>query len=644
MGSNGHSSLNKATFAGILVSMGIVFGDIGTSPLYTLSAIIGERVIEHDLVLGALSAVFWTLTFQTTLKYVLLTLRADNKGEGGIFSLYALVRRFDKRLVFPAIIGGAFLLADGIITPPISVSSAIEGLKIFYPEIQTVHIVIIIIVILFTFQQFGTSLVGKSFGPVMLLWFGFMGVIGAMSLAQHPEVLKALNPYYAVNMIVNFPHGFWILGGVFLCTTGAEALYSDLGHCGKANIRVSWIYVKICLILSYAGQSAWLLTREGTHLGTDRPFYAIVPEPLLIFSIILATIATVIASQALISGSYTLINEAMQLNLWLRTKVTFPSDVRGQIYVPRVNWSLMIGCIAIVLYFKESAKMEAAYGLAVTITMIMTTILVAIYLLQKKTNKLLIFGALILFLSIEGSFLIANGAKFTHGGWVSVLIGAALALMMYVLHRARQIKRRLTSFVPLNQHLPTLVALSEDESVPKYATHLVYLTASSVENYVEQLTIDSIIRRSPKRADMYWFVNVNVTDEPYQMSYKVTTLAHKDVIYVRFNLGFRVEPRLNLFFRLVVEDMVKRGEVDISSRYHYSKTAGDFRFVIFKSFLSNDNELPAGEKLIMDMYLQLQRLASPAQEFFGLDTSNVTLENVPLLISHPPKLPLMREE
>lgn len=643
MEKNGHPALNRATLAGVLVSMGIVFGDIGTSPLYALSAIIGDRVIEHDLILGALSAVFWTLTFQTTLKYVLITLRADNKGEGGIFSLYALVRRFDKRLVFPAMIGGAFLLADGIITPPISVSSAIEGLQIYYPQLDTVPIVIVIIVFLFTLQQFGTSFVGKSFGPVMLLWFGFMGAIGLMALVQRPEVLKAVNPYYAIHMITHFPHGFWILGGVFLCTTGAEALYSDLGHCGRENIRVSWIYVKICLLLSYAGQCAWLLSLEGKHLGTIRPFYAIIPEPLLIFSIVLATVATVIASQALISGSYTLINEAMQLNLWLRTKVSFPSDVRGQIYVPRVNWSLMVGCIAVVLYFQRSTNMEAAYGLAVTITMIMTTVLVAVYLVQKKTNKILIVIALVLFLTIEGSFLIANAAKFTHGGWVSVLIGCFLAIMMYILYRARQIKRRLTTFVPLNQHLPTLVALSEDESVPKYATHLVYLTASSVENYVEQLAIDSIIRRSPKRADMYWFVNVNVTDEPYQMSYRVTTLAHKDVIYVRFNLGFRVEPRLNLFFRLVVEDMVRRGEVDISSRYHYAKNAGDFRFVIFKSFLSNDNELPAGEKLVMDMYLQLQKLASPAQEFFGLDTSNVTLENVPLLITPPPKLPLVRE-
>lgn len=643
MGKSGHPALNRATLAGILVSMGIVFGDIGTSPLYALSAIIGERVIEHDLILGALSAVFWTLTFQTTLKYVLITLRADNKGEGGIFSLYALVRRFDKRLVFPAMIGGAFLLADGIITPPISVSSAIEGLQIYYPQLDTVPIVIVIIVLLFSLQQFGTSFVGKSFGPVMFLWFGFMGIIGFMALLQRPDVLQAVNPYYAIHMITHYPHGFWILGGVFLCTTGAEALYSDLGHCGRENIRVSWIYVKICLLLSYAGQCAWLLSREGTHLGSSRPFYAIIPEPLLIFSIVLATIATVIASQALISGSYTLINEAMQLNLWLRTKVSFPSDVRGQIYVPRVNWSLMVGCIAVVLYFQRSTNMEAAYGLAVTITMIMTTVLVTVYLLQQKTNKILVGLALILFSTIEGSFLIANAAKFTHGGWVSVVIGALLAIMMYILYRARQIKRRLTTFVPLNQHLPTLVALSEDESVAKYATHLVYLTASSVENYVEQLAIDSIIRRSPKRADMYWFVNVNVTDEPYQMSYKVTTLAHKDVIYVRFNLGFRVEPRLNLFFRLVVEDMVRRGEVDITSRYHYAKNAGDFRFVIFKSFLSNDNELPAGEKLIMDMYLQLQKLASPAQEFFGLDTSNVTLENVPLLISPPPKLPLIRE-
>ncbi|MBL7998017.1 MAG: KUP/HAK/KT family potassium transporter [Candidatus Kapabacteria bacterium] len=654
MGTNGQSTASRATVAGVLVTMGIVFGDIGTSPLYTLAAIIGDKIIQEDIVLGALSAVFWTLTFQTTIKYVIITLRADNRGEGGIFSLYALVRRADRRLVIPAIIGGAFLLADGIITPPISVSSAIEGLQIYYPDLQTVPIVIAILVVLFTFQQFGTDKVGRFFGPVMVLWFSFIGGIGLVAMFDNPHVAAALNPYYAFNMIANIKGGFWILGGVFLCTTGAEALYSDLGHCGRNNIRVSWGYVKVCLLLSYAGQSAWLLNHVGMPL-TQRPFYAIVPEPILPFAIGLATLATIIASQALISGSYTLINEAMQMNLWLKTRVVFPTDVRGQIYIPRINWGLMVGCILIVLYFQKSEHMEAAYGLAITLTMIMTTVLMTMYLVMKKFNPFLITLLAFIFIAVELSFLIANSIKVHEGGWVSLLIGALLTGVMYVIYRSKQIRSRLTEMVPLDVFVPMLEKLSHDESIPKFATHLVYLTASPNHHEIEQLAIDSIIRRSPKRADIYWFVNVNTVDEPFRSSYSVKILDAKgseehakdvDVVFVKFNLGFRIEPRLNVMFRTVVEEMVKRGEIDIVSRYNSLariNTAGDFRFVIFKRFLSNDNELHANEKLILDAYFVINRMAMSHQEYYGLDTSNVLVENVPLLVSPPPKLTLVRD-
>ncbi|MBL7973371.1 MAG: KUP/HAK/KT family potassium transporter [Candidatus Kapabacteria bacterium] len=654
MGSHG-SSAQRATAAGILVTMGIVFGDIGTSPLYTLSAIMNGLVIDETLVLGALSAVFWTLTFQTTLKYVLITLRADNRGEGGIFSLFALVRKLDKRLVIPAVIGGAFLLADGIITPPISVASAVEGLRIYYPHLETVPIVLAIIIGLFTAQQFGTDKVGKLFGPVMVLWFTFIGGIGAMAMTQNPHIIAALNPWYAFHLIVQYPHGFWLLGGVFLCTTGAEALYSDLGHCGRANIRVSWLYVKVCLILSYAGQSAWLLNHMGGTISA-RPFYAIVPESILPFAIGLATLATIIASQALISGSYTLINEAMQLSLWFKTKVVFPTDIRGQIYVPRINWTLMVGCIVVVLYFEESSRMEAAYGLAITLTMLMTTLLITMYLLKERINKVLAFGLMVVFLTIEVSFLIANSVKFHDGGWFSIAIGVFLSVVMYIIHRSKEIRSRLTEIVPLDVFIPVLEKLSHDESIPKFATHLVYLTASPNANEVEQLAIDSIIRRAPKRADIYWFVNVNTVDEPYKMSYNVQVLDIQtdengnrdiDVVFVRFNLGFRVEPRLNMMFRTVVEDMVHRGEINIATRYKSLERlnqTGDFRFVLFKRFLSNDNELPANEKLILDAYFQINKLAVSNQEYYGLDTSNVLVENVPLVVSPPPRLHLTREE
>lgn len=649
------STYRRASAAGALVAMGIVFGDIGTSPLYTISAIAGDRTIDHLLAYGALSAVFWTLTFLTTLKYVVITLRADNRGEGGILALYALVRRRARWLVFPAIIGAAALFADGLITPSISVSSAIEGLRIIAPEMPTVPLVVGILVVLFAVQQFGTEKVGKAFGPIMLSWFLFIATMGALSLARHPEIVAALDPRYAIRLIMEHPDGFWILGGVFLCTTGAEALYSDLGHCGRGNIRLSWAIVKLCLLLSYAGQCAWLLDHIGSTLPA-RPFYAIVPAPLLPFAIALATVATIIASQALISGSYTLVNEAMQLGLWFRTKVKYPTIIRGQLYIPRVNWALMVGCITVVLYFQDSTHMEAAYGLAITVTMLMTSVLVSQYLRQNQVALPLVVLIVLVFAVIELSFLVSNLAKLLHGGWFALGVGGAVATVMYIVFRSKEIRSNLTEMVPLDVFVPVLEQLSRDESIPKFATHLVYLTASSDPHQVEQIAIDSIIRRSPKRANIYWFVNVNTVDEPYRMTYNVEILdrlrrsgpSDIDVVFVRFNLGFRVEPRLNIMFRHVVEEMVRRKEIDIASRYRSLERlnqTGDFRFVIFQRFLSYDNELLPRQRLILNFYYFLShRLAASAEEYYGLDTSNVVVEKVPLIVMPPRRLPLVREE
>ncbi|MCX8050775.1 MAG: KUP/HAK/KT family potassium transporter [Chlorobi bacterium] len=649
------SNLQRTSAGGILVAIGIVFGDIGTSPLYTISAVVGDRIIDRSLAFGALSAVFWTLTFLTTLKYVAITLRADNRGEGGILALYALVRRRARWLVFPAIIGAAALFADGLITPSISVSSAVEGLRIISPSMPTLPLVLGILVALFAVQQFGTDKVGRAFGPIMLAWFGFIGAVGVLSLARHPEILAALDPRHAYWLITEHPHGFWILGGVFLCTTGAEALYADLGHCGRGNIRTGWAIVKLCVLLSYAGQCAWLLDHVGSRLP-ERPFYAIVPPPLLPLAIAIATVATIIASQALISGSYTLVNEAMQLGLWFRTKVKYPTFIRGQLYIPRVNWALMIGCIAVVLYFQDSTRMEAAYGLAITVTMLMTSLLVVQYLRQKNVAIPLVIAIAAVFVAIEVSFLVSNLAKLFEGGWFTMLVGGMVALVMYIVFRSKEIRSSLTEMVPLDVFVPVLEQLSRDESVPKFATHLVYLTASSDPRQVEQIAIDSIIRRSPKRANIYWFVNVNTVDEPYRMTYNVEILdrlrragpSDIDVVFVRFNLGFRIEPRLNIMFRHVVEDMVRRKEIDIASRYRSLERlnqTGDFRFVIFQRFLSYDNELPPRERLILNAYYFLShRLAASAEEYYGLDTSNVVIEKVPLVVMPPRRLPLVREE
>ncbi|QMW01279.1 KUP/HAK/KT family potassium transporter [Spirosoma foliorum] len=644
--STSHLSINKVSAQGLLVAIGIVFGDIGTSPLYTLAAVMRGKDLTETLVLGTLSCVIWTLTLQTTIKYVIITLEADNKGEGGIFSLYTLVRRFTgKWLLYPAVIGGSFLLADGLITPPISVSSAIEGLLIFYPHLDTVPIVIGILVALFVSQQFGTQQLGKLFGPIMLVWFSFIGVIGFLALLHQPSVLKALNPVWAFRLIAEYPGGFWLLGGVFLCTTGAEALYSDMGHCGRGNIRASWAYVKITLLLSYAGQSAWLMQHLGNRISETSPFYSIVPTPLVVFSIGLATLATIIASQALISGSFTLVGEAMRLNLWPRQRVVYPSDFRGQLYVPFVNWGLMTGCILMVLHFRESKNMEAAFGLAVTLTMLMSTVLMSTYLRVKRVNPILIVLITGVFLAVETTFLSANLVKFEEGGWISVTMGLLLMAMMLFWHRGETIKAQLIRYDSLPDNLPLLKKLSNDFEIPKFATHLVYMTTAEDARKIEAETLYSILNRAPKRADIYWFLHVCVEDEPYVMRYKVDTLAHEDVYFITFYLGFRVQPRINLLFRMVVEDMVKNKEVTIDSRYqslNIHRVPGDFRFVLFRSFLSYENDLPIGSQLIMTGYFFLKSIALPPQAAYGLDTSNVVIEDVPLVLTPPNNIRLVR--
>ncbi|MCD9017101.1 KUP/HAK/KT family potassium transporter [Parachryseolinea silvisoli] len=637
----------RVTGAGLLIAVGIVFGDIGTSPLYTLNAIFHGRQVTEDVALGAFSAIFWTLFFQTTLKYVLITLQADNKGEGGILSLYALIRRYWGRwLLIPAMAGGAFLIADGIITPPISVSSAIEGLQKIYPNIQTEPIVIVILLLLFTFQQFGTERIGKIFGPVMVVWFTFIGIIGFMSLVGRPDVLKAFNPYYAWVMLQEIPGGFWLLGSVFLCTTGAEALYSDMGHCGRANIRISWIYVKAMLLLSYAGQTAWLLNHTGQHLEGLSPFYLIVPDSLYLVSVAIATFATIIASQALISGCFTLINEAIRLDIWPRLRVIFPGSMKGQLYIPFINWFLMTGCIAMVLYFRESTRMEAAYGLSITLTMLMSTVLIAFYLYVKHVSFVWVFLVTTLFLVIESCFLWANLQKFSDGGWITILMGALLCTVMYIWHRGRSIKRELTTLVDIEAYIPKLKQLSEDDDIQKYATNLVYLTTSASHRQIEKTAIYSILAGLPKRADVYWFVHVNVLDEPYALRYKVDTIAKNDVYFIEFNLGFRVDPRIDFYFRQVLHELVQTKEVDLSDseELEYQQTKiGDIRFLILDSFLSFDNDMPFWKNLLVRSYFNLKAIGVKEAANFGLDESNVTIEKYPVVVTPVVPLPLERD-
>ncbi len=675
---NGHHhhnhNLDKISAAGLLIALGIVFGDIGTSPLYVLKAIAGTEKISEEIIFGALSCVFWTLTMQTTIKYVTLILKADNRGEGGIFALYTLVRRHAKWLTVPAIIGGSTMLADSIITPVISVSSAVEGLTKLYPNIQILPIVFFILSGLFFIQIFGTNAVGKAFGPIMMIWFGVLGTFGLMNVVQDLHVLKALNPYYAYQLLVNHPGGFVLLGSVFLCTTGAEALYSDMGHVGRGNIRISWVFVKICLLLNYFGQGVYVMGLQGQTMGARNPFYDIMPPQFLPFGIVLATMATVIASQAMLTGVFTLISEAIRLNFWPKVKINFPSDQKGQIYVPSINLLLFIGCIGVLMYFNNKANLltaenialakasgkafniadlkvtvstaiEAAYGLAIVLTMIMNTFLFSYYLYAKKNNMWAVLLYFSIFLFIEGCFLIANMEKFTHGGWVSMLIACVMIGVMYIWLSASKIKARLTEYEKLDKYTDSLKELSGDITVPKYATHLVFLSNASRSSEIETKIIYSIFQKRPKRADVYWFVHVDTLDDPYTMEYKVQTIADDDVYKINFRLGFRVPNKINLYFRKVLEDMVKCGEVDIRSRYeslNKHNVIGDFRFVVIEKFLSNDNELSYFENAIMKSYFFIKGFTPTEDKWFGLDTSAVKVEKVPLVIRPTENVALKR--
>ena len=651
------TKVNKVTAAGLLVALGIIYGDIGTSPLYVFNAIINSKEISELLVVGGLSCIIWTLTLQTTLKYVVLTLKADNKGEGGIFSLYTLVRRQKKWLVIPAMIGGAALLADGMITPAISVASSIEGLKQIdaFKQIdqqQVIYIVLGILAFLFFLQKFGTASIGKLFGPIMMVWFSMLAILGLIHLQDDLSVFKAFNPYYAVKLLTVYPKGFWILGAVFLCTTGAEALYSDLGHCGRANIRYSWVFVKACLILNYLGQGAWLLASFKGKIITDEiikggfnPFFGVMNDQFRLIGLVIATFAAIIASQALISGSFTLISEAIRLNLWPRMKINYPSEAKGQLFIPGINLLLFVGCCSIVLYFKSASAMEAAYGLAITLCMLSTSILFANFLVSRRTNSLLIYLYLAVYLTLECVFLFANLDKFPHGGYIALMVGGALFIVMYVWFRSRKIKNRYVEFVRMEEYISKLEELSNDNSVPKYATHLVYMTSANNPKEIEHKIIYSILSGKPKRADIFWFVHVDTLDEPYTSEYIVEHIIPNDIIRVEFRLGFRVAPRVNLMFKKVVEDLVANKEVNVTSRYESQQRnneVGDFQFVVMEKFLAQDNELPFIERIIMQLYFWIKEVSLSEEKGFGLQQSNVVVEKYPLIVAPVSKMKLSR--
>jgi KUP system potassium uptake protein len=630
MSSAGH----RLSVAGFLVTLGIIYGDIGTSPLYVLKAIIGDRPVSETLVYGGVSCIFWTLSIQTTFKYIVLTLRADNRGEGGIFSLFSLVHRKSKWLIWPAMIGAATLLCDGIITPPISVSSAVEGLDVLQPGIPVLPIVVFIITGIFLIQRYGTKLVGAAFGPIMLVWFTMLAVLGISQIIHHPEVVKALNPIYAYNLLTEYPHGFWLLGAVFLCTTGAEALYSDLGHCGRGNIRVSWVFVKTALVLNYMGQAAWVMQQTNVDEGLN-PFYGMMPQWFLIPGIIIATLAAIIASQALISGSFTLVSEAVNLNFWPRVAIKYPTEMKGQLYIPSVNWMLWLGCIGVMIIFQESKKMEAAYGFFITITMMMTTLLLAYYLEFKRHWPSWLVGMIVaLFIFVEASFFFANIVKLKEA-WMMIVVYLVILHVMWITQMYRRLSNTFLQFVDLDDYTDVLKSLSEDQNVPKYATHLVYLTKANFRHQVEKKIMESILAKTPKRADVYWFVHVDRTNEPYTKEFEVEELVNDLIIKVNIRLGFRVQPRVNNFFKYIVDEMIRNREFDISKKPEpYSKYNNnpDFKFVVLEKYLSADNDLNLRENFITSGYEWMKEKGLSDTAAWGLEEADTVLEKVPLVV------------
>lgn len=631
-----HSGRTPAFGAvGVIIALGIVYGDIGTSPLYVMKAVLNAMPRNHpEYIIGAISCVIWTLTLQTTVKYILITLKADNKGEGGILALFALIRKRYRWAYVIAAIGAATLLADGVITPSITIVSAIEGLHRVYTSVPIVPVAISIVLLLFALQPLGTASLGRLFGVVMLGWFVMLGSVGLVNFVEYPQVIQAFNPMYAIRFLVSSPNTLIILGAIFLCTTGAEALYSDLGHCGLRNIRISWIFVKTTLILNYLGQGAWAITHPSEIAVDINPFFEIMPSWFSLTGVVMATLAAIIASQALISGSFTVIKEAISLDLWPNIKIKYPTRVQGQVFIPGINFVLLALCILIILVFKTSSNMEAAYGLSISITMLMTTILLILYLKEKEVSiweSILITSC---FFVVETGFLIANSMKFAHGGFITILIAGVLFLVMYIWYNGRRIKNRCVTYEIIAPLIPVLDKLSEDETVPKFATHLVYVTRSKYKTDIESKIVYSLLHKLPKRADTYWFVYLSRSDVPYKFSYKVTPFVEKKIFRIDIAAGFKLGIHMDNYIRKIALEMEKEGLVDLSSRYPSLKEhgiAGDFRFMVIERILRSNMRLSLRKMTILSLYAVINRFTTSDTQILDLDPSSVTIESVPLM-------------
>lgn len=653
-----NNKAKRMSAAGLLIAIGIVYGDIGTSPLYVMKSIVegngGIGNVNRDFIIGSISLVLWTVTLLTTLQTVIIALKATNHGEGGIFALYTLVRKRAKWLVLPALIGGAAILADGTLTPAVTVTTAIEGLKGLKfggnvpvsTQGAVIAITVVILLVLFSIQKMGTSIIGRAFGPIMFLWFTFLGVMGMMNMVGDWSILQAINPIYAIRLLVS-PYnkaGIFILGSIFLATTGAEALYSDVGHVGKSNIIGSWPFVFVCLSLNYFGQGVWILnnpTYHPTDGGVLNPFFEMIPANIRLFAIILATIAAVIASQALITGSFTLVAEASGLKFLPRMTINYPSNEKGQIYIPSINKRICVATIAIVLYFQTSAHMEAAYGLSITISMLMTTILLYEWLVMKKVNTVWNWIFLIFFGVLDIMFMISSLTKFTHGGYVSLFIAGAIGFVMYVWYygnKVRDKREARNAYVRLDEYTDMLTNLSHDENYPTYATNLVYMANVKYNKFIKREILYSILDKRPKRAKAYWFVTVNVTNEPFTAEYAVNTYGTKNVINIQLYLGFKKQTSVNVYIRQIVHDLIADGTIEAQPQEYTTtpgRDVGDFAFVIVQDVISPQTQLVGYEKWLVEARVRLQNLSSNPASWFGLEYADTIIERVPLILGRP---------
>ena len=654
MQANPADGKGKFSMGMFLVALGIVYGDIGTSPMYVMKSIIegngGIAYVDQEFIIGSLSLVIWTITLLTTIKHVLIALRADNHGEGGIFALYSLVRHCGKWLIIPTMIGGCTMLADGVLTPAVTVTTAVEGLRsievvddlLGSGQMIVVLITLAIISTLFMIQKSGTSSIGKMFGPVMVVWFMFLGVTGFCFTMVDLSILKALNPVYALQVLFSPDNkeGLMILGSVFLCTTGAEALYTDMGHVGRANIYVSWPFVKLCLILNYMGQCVWIIQNQNDPviqaIPSINPFYVMLPEALRPAAILLSAMAAIIASQALISGSYTLVHEAASLDLMPHLNVRYPSDTKGQIYIPSVNNILWVFCVGVILYFQSGSRMENAYGLAITISMLMMTILFSVYIgaIHKHRIAAVLFAAT--FFALEGVFFVSSLGKFVIGGYVAIIISVAILFVMISWYRGTQIEQAQNIFLKMREHLQSIKNLQNDDSIPLCSNNMVYLVKGDETEEIDRDILYSILDKEPKRADAYWFISVNTTDDPNQKHYKVETFGTDYVFRVNLYLGFKVKPSVNIYLRQIVHDLLATGELPKQIRRHSiyeSSHVGSFKFCMIRKMMPQEGDIDFWDNLLIHAKYFIRRLAGNPLQWFGLETSNVIVEYVPLFLA-----------